>query len=386
MTLNNLTLETPYLSLDEEFHNLTTPEPLDAPYLISFNPEAAKLIDLDVSAAEDPLFLELLNAKFFPKGAQPFAMCYAGHQFGHYNPWLGDGRVMNMGKTEGWNLQLKGSGETLYSRAADGKAAMHSSIREYLMSEAMFHLGVPTTRALGIIGSKTKIIRKRMETAAIVLRMSSSWVRFGTFEYFYYRKQNEKLEALAEYVISESYPHLVDDEDRFFKMFCEILERTAKMIAKWQGVGFNHGVMNTDNMSIEGLTIDYGPYAMLDDFNYNYVCNHTDRVGRYSYGEQPNISYWNLTKLSEALSPIIDTERMKKKLTEYGESIFPNAYVSVMSEKLGLVETFDDDAQFIESLVVMLHEAYVDHTLFFRTLSHYDGDRTDLYDIAMEPV
>jgi len=386
MTLDNITLQTPYLSLDGEFYDLTDPIPLDEPYLISFSPEAAKLINLDSNTSTDPRFVALLNGTFTPQGSRPFAMCYSGHQFGHYNPWLGDGRAMNLGSTLGWNLQLKGCGETLYSRMADGRSAMHSSIREYLMSEAMHHLGVPTTRALGIIGSKTEIIRKQMENAAIVMRLSTSWVRFGTFEYFYYRKEHTKLEALAEYVITESYPHLQNDEDRFYKMFCEVVERTATMIAKWQGVGFNHGVMNTDNMSIEGLTIDYGPYAMLDDFNYNYICNHTDRVGRYAYGEQPNISYWNLTKLSEALSPIISKERMQKKLDDYGAFIYPNAYVNVMREKLGLAVKLDEDAKLVEDLVVTLHEAYVDHTLFFRTLSRYDGDREPLYDIAMEPV
>ena len=386
MTLDNITLQTPYLSLDGEFYDLTDPEPLDEPYLISFNPEAAKLINLDSNTSDDPRFVALLNGTFSRKGSRTFAMCYAGHQFGHYNPWMGDGRALNLGTVRGWNLQLKGSGETLYSRTADGKAAVRSSIREYLMSEAMHHLGIPTTRALGIIGSKTKIIRNKMEDAAIVMRMSTSWVRFGTFEYFYYNKEHTKLEALAEYVIKESYPHLENDDDRFFKMFCEIVERTATMIAKWQGVGFNHGVMNTDNMSIEGLTIDYGPYAMLDDFNYNYICNHTDRVGRYAYGEQPNISYWNLTKLSEALSPIISKEKMQKKLDDYGAFIYPNAYVDVMREKLGLPVKLDSDAQLVEELVVALHEAYVDHTLFFRTLSRYADDRTPLYDIAMEPV
>jgi serine/tyrosine/threonine adenylyltransferase len=386
MTLKNMTLQTPYLSLDGEFYDLTDTIPLDEPYLISFNPEAAKLIDLDSTSADDPLFLSLLNGTYLPKGARPFAMCYAGHQFGNYNPWMGDGRASNFGSIKGWNLQLKGSGETMYSRTADGRAAIRSSIREYLMSEAMHHLGIPTTRALGIIGSKTKIIRAQMENAAIVMRMSTSWVRFGTFEYFCYRNEHKKLEQLAEYVITESYPHLKNDEDRFFKMFCEVLERTATMIAKWQGVGFNHGVMNTDNMSIEGLTIDYGPYAMLDDFNYNYICNHTDRVGRYAYGEQPNISYWNLTKLSEALAPIIPKEKMQKKLEDYGAFIYPNAYVAVMREKLGLKLTLDNDAQLVEELVVTLHEAYVDHTQFFRTLSRYDGDRSPLYDIAMEPV
>lgn len=386
MTLNNIALQTPYLSLDGEFYDLTDPTPLDDPYLISFNPEAAKLIDLDGNSGEDPNFIAMLNGTFIPKGSRTFAMCYAGHQFGNYNHWLGDGRTINLGSVQGWNLQLKGSGETLYSRMADGRAAVRSSIREYLMSESMHHLGIPTTRALGIIGSKTKIVRNKMEQAAIVMRMSTSWVRFGTFEYFYYSGKYDKLEALAEYVIVESYPHLSNDDDRFYKMFCEVVDRTARLIAQWQAIGFNHGVMNTDNMSIEGLTIDYGPFAMMDDFRYGYVCNHTDRAGRYAYGEQPNVSFWNLTMLSKALSPIIDKERMQKKLDDFGAFVYPNAYVDVMREKLGLVVKLDDDVELITDLVVALHDVYVDHTLFFRTLSRYDGDRSPMYDIVMEPV
>ncbi len=386
MKLNDIILQTPYLQLESDFYSLSDPQPLQEPYLVSFNKEAAKLIGLESTAGSDPSFIALLNGTFLPKGSRPFAMCYAGHQFGHYNPWLGDGRACNLGSINGWNLQLKGSGDTLYSRSADGRAALRSSIREYLMSEAMHHLGIPTTRALGIIGSKTKILRDNMEYAAIVMRMSTSWVRFGSFEHFYYTKQYAKLEALAEYVITESFPHLKDDEDRFFKMFCEILHRTATTTAKWQAVGFCHGVMNTDNMSIEGLTIDYGPFSMLDDFNYNYVCNHKDPAGRYSYGEQPNISYWNLTKLSKALSPIISKERMQKQLDDYGEFIYPNAYIDVMRIKLGLKEKLDDDIELIKELVGALQDAYVDYTQFFRTLSHYDGDRSALYDIAMNPV
>ena len=386
MTIDNITLETPYLSLDEEFYKLTDSIPLDNPYLISFNPAAAKLIGIDGDKCDTDLLVKLLNGTFTPKGSRPFAMCYAGHQFGNYNPWLGDGRALNLGSTQGWNLQLKGSGETYYSRMADGRAVIRSSIREYLMSEAMYHLGIPTTRALGIIGSTTKVLRDGMHNAAIVMRMSTSWVRFGSFEYFYYNGEHAKLEMLAEYVIEESYPHLKNDEDRFFKMFSEILERTASLIAKWQGIGFNHGVMNTDNMSIAGLTIDYGPFAMLDDFNYSYVCNHTDRVGRYSYGEQPNISYWNLTKLSKALSPLIDKKRMQEKLDDFGNFIYPNAYVDIMREKLGLAESLDDDVELIKELVGALQDVYVDNTLFFRTLSRYNGNREPLYDIVMEPV
>lgn len=386
MTFENLMLQTPYLSLDDEFYDLTTPQPLDQPYLISFSTKAAELIGLDPSACDDPRLVELLNGSFIPKGSRPFAMCYAGHQFGHYAPRLGDGRAHNLGSALGWNLQLKGSGDTLYSRMADGRAALRSSIREYLMSEAMHHLGIPTTRALGIIGSKTKLLRDRIEHGAIVMRMSTSWIRFGSFEYFYHAGEHDKLETLAEYVISESYPHLQKDEDRFFKMFCEIVDRTASLISQWQAVGFCHGVMNTDNMSIEGLTIDYGPFAMLDDFNYGYVCNSKDRIGRYSYGEQPNISYWNLTRLSDALTPIIPKEKMQKKLDDFGTFLYPNTYVDVMRKKLGLAVKLDNDIDLIKELVGTLQDAMVDHTLFFRTLSRYDGDRAALYDIAMDPV
>jgi len=386
MTLDTLNFQTNYLSLDNEFYDMTDPTPLEEPYLISFNPNVAKLIDLDSNSGDDPRFVDLLNGTFIPQDVRPFSMCYAGHQFGNYAPRLGDGRAINLGSINGWHLQTKGSGETLYSRTSDGRAALPSSIREYLMSEAMHHLGIPTTRALGIIGSETKILRNKIERGAIVMRLSPSWVRFGTFEYFYYFKEYDKLKSLTDYVITESYPHLKNDEDRYFKFFCEVVERTAKLIAQWQGLGFCHGVMNTDNMSIAGLTIDYGPYAMLDDYDYGFVCNKTDRIGRYSYGEQPNISYWNLTMLSKALSPIIDQEKMQKKLDDYGNFIYPDAYIDVMCQKLGLILRLDEDVELITELVGALQDAYVDYTLFFRTLSHYDGERMPLYDIAMNPV
>jgi len=386
MTLNNLNFQNTYLNLDDEFYTIGKTTPLDDVYFISFNPNAASLIDLDTNTANDPRFVELLNGTYIPKGVRPFSMCYAGHQFSHYASRLGDGRAHNLGSINGWNLQTKGSGETLYSRTADGHAALPSSIREYLMSEAMYHLGIPTTRALGIIGSKTKLLRNNIETAAIVMRMSPSWVRFGTFEYFYYLKEYDKLKDLADYVIAESYPHLQNQEDHYFKFFEEVLERTALLIAKWQAIGFCHGVMNTDNMSIAGLTIDYGPYAMLDDFKFGFVCNSTDKAGRYAYGEQPNIAYWNLTMLAKALSPLIDQERMEKKLKEYGDTIYPNTYINVMCEKLGLELRLSEDQQLITSLIGSLQDAYIDHTQFFRALSRYNGERMPIYELAMNPV
>jgi len=386
MTIDKLLFTTNYLNLDEEFYDLTKPTPLDEPYLISFNTNTAKLIDLKYKNEDSDIFVKLLNGTFTPKTAKPFAMCYAGHQFGSYAQRLGDGRAINLGNINGWNLQTKGSGETLYSRSADGRSALPSSIREYLMSEAMHHLGIPTTRALGIIGSKTKLLRNGIEYGAIVMRMSPSWVRFGTFQYFAYFKEYDKLKALADYVIDESYSHLKDEEDRYFKLFSEVVNATAKLIALWQGIGFCHGVMNTDNMSIAGLTIDYGPFSMLDDFDFGFVCNSTDKAGRYSYGEQPNIAYWNLTQLAKAFAPIVEKKRLDKKLEEYGEFIYFDAYLEVMRKKLGLETEQDGDDELISNLVGALQDAYIDHTNFFRTLSHYDGERMPLFELAMNPV
>jgi len=386
MKLAHLLLKNSYLTLDSEFYTLTTPTPLETPYLIHFNPHSAKLIDLDEETSSDPLFVGLLNGTYIPNTSRPFSMCYAGHQFGHYAPRLGDGRAINLGSINGWHLQTKGSGETHYSRMADGRTTLRSSLREYLMSEAMHHLGIPTTRALGIIGSPTKLLRTQIEPSAITMRLSPSWIRFGTFEYFYYFNEQEKLKSLADYAIAESYPHLIEDEDRYFKFFEAVVEKTATLIASWQGVGFCHGVMNTDNMSIDGVTLDYGPFSMLDDFDFGFVCNKTDKAGRYSYGEQPNISYWNLTMFSKTLSCLIDTKRMQRKLDAYGEFIYPNAYIKVMRQKLGLVLEEQEDASLITNLIGTLQDAYVDFTIFFRTLSRYDGNREPLFDIAMNPI
>jgi len=386
MRVKELTFETKYLELDDEFYDLTDATALEEPYLVSFNPKVAELIELDKTSGDDALFVELLNGTYVPKTAKPYAMCYAGHQFGNYASRLGDGRTINLGSIKGWHLQTKGSGETLYSRTADGRSALPSSIREYLMSEAMHHLGVPTTRALGIIGSKTKLLRNGIERGAIVMRVSPSWVRFGTFQYFTYFKKHDKLKALADYVIDESYPHLKEEEDKYFKLYSAVVDATAKLIASWQGLGFCHGVMNTDNMSIAGLTIDYGPFSMLDDFDYGFVCNSTDKAGRYSYGEQPNISYWNLTKLAVSFVPLVERKRMEKKLEDYGAFIYPNAYINVMRKKLGLEVELEEDAELIAELVGTLQDALIDHTNFFRTLSHYDGNRMPLFELAMNPV
>lgn len=387
MKLTQLRLESDYLSLDPLFYDKVPPTPLRSPYLISVNPEAAELIGLDSEELDEALLVQWLNGEYFPDGSEPFAMCYAGHQFGHFVPRLGDGRAVNLGSTGGWNLQLKGAGTTLYSRMGDGRAVVRSSIREYLMSEAMHALGIPTTRALAIIGSQERVVRERLERGAVVMRMSPSWVRFGTFEYFYYSGEHEKLETLADYVIKESYPHLAGREDAYFQLFAEVVERTAGLLAQWQAVGFNHGVMNTDNMSIAGLTIDYGPYAFLDDYHFDYVCNHTDIHGRYSYGNQPPVAYWNLSMLMRALSPIVSIERMQESLRHYGD-LFNSAYTGLMGKKLGLEKEEEDDSALLRWLLRLMQQQEIDYTLFFRSLSRYNGDKTEMLALStlQEPL
>ena len=377
MKLEELQLNTSYLKLDPIFFDMVAPTPLKQPHLMSFNPKAAELIDLDKDVFMHKDFVDFINGKYLVAGSKPFSMCYAGHQFGHFVPRLGDGRAINLGEHNGWNLQLKGAGDTLYSRMGDGRAVTRSSIREYLMSEAMHALGIPTTRAMAIIGSEERVARERWEKGAIVLRMSPSWVRFGTFEYFYYAHMHEQLEPLADYVIKQSYPHLEGKEDAYFLLYKEIVKGTAELMAHWQAVGFNHGVMNTDNMSIASLTIDYGPYAFLDSYDFNYICNHTDQEGRYSFGNQPPIAYWNLSMLARALSPILNIKRSEKALESFGD-IFTVKYMKLMRAKLGLAEEDEHDLSLIKHLLGVLESQGIDYIAFFRLLSHYNTDKTSL--------
>lgn len=373
MKLSDITLEQSYLDLDAEFYQRLSPTPLHVPELIDLSEDACRILGLDPSKIDKDHLEKIINGEILLDGSQPYAMCYAGHQFGFYSARLGDGRAMNLGHTNGYHLQLKGSGPTMYSRNADGRAVLRSSVREYLISEAMHHLGIPTSRALGIISSKHDVQRELMEKGAIVLRLSSSWIRFGHFEYFFYKRKYDKLKALLDYTIKESYPHLQGKEDAYILFFKELVERTAKLIARWQVFGFNHGVMNTDNMSIAGLTIDYGPFAFLDRYDSNYICNHSDTEGRYSFGNQPYIAQWNLSKLMHALSPLIDEVAMQKELENY-RSLYTKDYTRLMLDKLGLQEEMKEDRLLIRSLLKTLQDNHTDYTAFFRVLCRYDTD------------
>ena len=384
MKLSDLTLTTPYLSLDPIFYHEVAPTPLKNPKLISTNPQAAKLLGIELSEISDDEFEKLLNGTLVLKGSRPYAMCYAGHQFGYYVQRLGDGRAINLGSARGWNLQLKGSGVTRYSRQGDGRAVLRSSIREYLMSEAMHALGIPTSRALAIIGSDEKVAREKWERGAIVLRLSPSWIRFGSFEYFFHTNKHKELERLSDFLLQESFPHLIGVEDAYLKMYGEIVKRTAEMLAQWQSVGFNHGVMNTDNMSVIGITIDYGPFAFMDTFESGYICNHTDSGGRYSYDNQPRIGYWNLERLAHALSPLITTEKLQGELEKYG-GYFTTKLMTLLRDKLGLDAPHEDDSDLFRSLFSVMENGRVDMTLFFRTLSRYDGNREPLLALTLAP-
>lgn len=382
MKLHELTLTTPYLSLDPIFYHEVDPTPLKKPSLVSLNPDAARLIGLS-SIDEDDL-TALLNGTLRLQGSRPYAMCYSGHQFGVYVPRLGDGRAINLGSARGWNLQLKGSGQTLYSRQGDGRAVLRSSIREYLISEAMHALGIPTTRALAIITSEETVARDRWEKSSIVLRLSPSWIRFGSFEYFFHTSRHDKLEALADFHLHESFPELITEEERYLKMFRKIVKQTAELMAHWQSVGFNHGVMNTDNMSAAGLTIDYGPYAFMDTFEPGYICNHTDTQGRYSYDNQPRIGHWNLTRLAHALTPLVPSEKLEKELEHYKDH-FSAKLMELLQNKLGLDELLEEDTELLRSLFIAMENGRIDMTPFFRALSRYEGERSRLIALSLAP-
>ena len=320
-------------------------------------------------------------------------MLYAGHQFGHYVPQLGDGRALLLGEVRNergdkWDLHLKGSGQTPFSRDGDGRAVLRSCIREYLGSEAMHGLGIPTTRALCLVGSDEEVLREEgVETAAMLVRLAPSHVRFGSFEVFYYRRQIGFLKQLAEYVIDQHFPHLQGAADRYRRFLREVVERTARLMAKWQATGFAHGVLNTDNMSILGLTLDYGPFGFLDDYNAALICNHSDRGGRYAFHRQPNIGSWNLHALAEALLPLMTEEEAKEALAAYEPALVAH-YRELMQSKLGLAEWRSEDGDLVSGLLEIMQANHVDYTNFFRGLggvtSASDGRKGLLRDLFLD--
>ncbi len=376
-TLESLSFDNHFARLPEAFYSRVMPTHLPAPYLISFNAAAARLIDLDPAEAQRPDFAEYLVGNRLLAGSEPLAMLYAGHQFGHFVPQLGDGRAILLGAVrnnagERWELQLKGAGPTPYSRSGDGRAVLRSTIREYLCSEALHGLGIPTTRALCIVGSDEEVYRETIETAAVLLRMAPSHVRFGSFEVFYHRHQYDAIKQLADFVIDAHYPELADAEDRYALLLAAVIRRTARLMAQWQSVGFAHGVMNTDNMSILGLTLDYGPYGFLDTYDPGFICNHSDHRGRYAFDQQPGVGLWNLGRLAQALTPLLPAARCTELLAEY-EAQFTMYYLAELRAKLGLRSAHPADEELAHTLLHAMHANRVDYTLLFRALGDFDS-------------
>ena len=331
-------------------------------------------------------FLEVMTGNSTLKNSKPFAMCYAGHQFGNWAGQLGDGRAINLGEIKNWALQLKGAGPTPYSRTADGLAVLRSSIREYLCSEAMHHIGVPSTRALSISLTGDQVLRDVLydgnpayEKGAIVSRVAQSFLRFGNFELFAARNDVKNLKILTDYTIRNHFSHLGNPcKEVYLKFFQEVTNKTLEMIIHWQRVGFVHGVMNTDNMSILGLTIDYGPYGWLEGFDFGWTPNTTDKQHkRYRFGNQPNIGLWNLYQLANALYPLINETAPLEEILEGYKNTFAEKSLNMMRAKLGLVLAEETDINLIQSLEDNLQAIETDMTIFFRLLSSFNPKQAE---------
>lgn len=383
------------------FFSLCMPTPLQNPKLITYSKDALKLIGINYEGEmTDQMKEELANyfsGNVILEGSQPASHCYCGYQFGFFAGQLGDGRAHYLGEVinesgERWELQLKGSGKTPYSRQGDGRAVLRSSVREFLCSEAMYYLGIPTTRAGTLVTSSSEVVRDLkydgnpiLEKCTVVLRIAPSFLRFGSFEVFLDKYGNDRkgpsvgledpnLNYILNYTIQYHYPMIWNDENldekgKYLAFYKEVVRRSAILVAEWQCVGFTHGVLNTDNMSILGLTIDYGPFGFLDDYEPDFISNGSDHDGRYSYINQPYIFQWNCKKLAEALEPVLPLEETEEISNSFFNEVYQNHFLSKMRKKLGLIQEFENDKKLVEELLNLMKETYGDFTNIFRSLS-----------------
>jgi len=390
--LSELTFDNRFARLGEAFSTAVAPAPIEVPRLVVASPQALALLDLDPAEADGSRLAALCSAQQPWPGTEPRAMVYSGHQFGFYNPQLGDGRGLLLGEVvnaagERWELHLKGAGKTPYSRMGDGRAVLRSSIREFLASEHLHALGIPSSRALCVIASDTPVWRETEERAATLLRLAPSHVRFGHFEFFYYSRQHEALRQLLDYVIAGHFADCRAQTDPCRAFFDRVLERTASLLAHWQAYGFCHGVMNTDNMSVLGITFDFGPYAFLDDFDPTLVCNHSDDTGRYSFDNQVPIAHWNLSALAQALTPLVDKDALLASLKRF-LPLFRSAWLALMRRRLGLLSAETEDRELVQRLLQLMQGGAVDYSRFFRELGDSPAQaallrlREDFVDLA----
>ncbi|MEM9762581.1 MAG: YdiU family protein [Pseudomonadota bacterium] len=371
--------ENSFARLPERLFARVTPAPAPSPQLMQLNRALAEELGLDPDRLAGPEGVEILSGHRVSSGAEPIAMAYAGHQFGNWVPQLGDGRAILLGEVidrEGHrrDIQLKGAGRTPFSRMGDGKAPLGPVLREFIVSEAMAALGIPTTRSLAAVATGAQVYRETVHAGAVLTRVAASHVRIGTFQYFYAREDAEALQALVDHVIARHYPELAPAETPALALLEAVMARQAHLVAQWMGVGFIHGVMNTDNMTISGETIDYGPCAFMDAYSEGQVFSSIDVGGRYAYGNQPQIAHWNLAQLAQALLPLLPgsserTVAAAQAAIDRFPELFREAWLGVMRRKLGLSGPAEGDAAFVADLFAIMEENAADFTLTFRRLS-----------------
>jgi serine/tyrosine/threonine adenylyltransferase len=373
-----------YAALPANFFARVAPTPVDSPRLIKLNRPLARHLELDPDLLDSPEGAEILSGKRLPDGAEPIAMAYAGHQFGHFVPQLGDGRAILLGEVidkDGIrrDIQLKGSGPTPFSRRGDGRAALGPVLREYIVSEAMFALGIPTTRSLAATITGESVMRETVLPGAVLTRVAASHIRVGTFQYFAARGDTEAIRRLADHVIARHYPALASTEKPYHALLAAVVARQADLVARWLLVGFIHGVMNTDNTSISGETIDYGPCAFMDHYDPGQVFSSIDEMGRYAYANQPRIALWNLTRLAECLLPLFSDDQ-DKAIAEAQHILgafpeqFSTAYQAGLRWKIGLFTARDGDEALVQDLLDAMASGKADFTLTFRRLGDVLGD------------
>lgn len=383
--LEALNFDNSYARLPPQWFQRLDPTPLKGAHLASFNPQVAQLIDLDPCRVNPDQLVRCFNGEQPLPGAEPLAMKYTGHQFGFYNPDLGDGRGLLLGEVvnsrgERWDLHLKGAGRTAFSRFGDGRAVLRSSIREYLAGEAMAGLGIPTTRSLCLLGSEQFTQRNGMEPCALLVRVTPCHIRFGHFEYFYYSRQHDQLTQLADYAIDRYYSHCREADNPYLAFYLEVQARSAELVALWQAYGFVHGVLNTDNMSIVGETFDYGPYTFMDHYQPDLVSNQNDDERRYAFNRQPEIVLWNLSALAQALLPLVPREALEQALSRF-MPCFRDHELKRMRARLGLQQEVAEDAQLVEDLRQLAQGHRLDLNRFLYALNELD-EREDAALIA----